>query len=130
MAAGLGDQDLRGALKTVTRQASGLTGPAYGAFFYNVEDDQGRRLDLYALAGAGPADFPDEVPVRHTAVFAPTFSDREPVRIDDLLSDPRYGRNAATHWRAVRARRRPQLPCRSGGHDYRHRLGGPPVRAR
>ncbi len=93
MAARLGTQDLREALQSVTDAGVHLTGAEYGAFFYSGEDEQGERLDLYVLSGAAAGAFPDEVPVRHTALFAPTFSGHGVVRVADVLTDPRYGGN-------------------------------------
>jgi hypothetical protein len=93
MAARLGTQDLRAALRSVTDAGVNLTGAEYGAFFYSGEDEQGGRLDLYVLSGAAAGAFPDEVPVRHTALFAPTFSGHGVVRVADVLTDPRYGGN-------------------------------------
>jgi GAF domain-containing protein len=34
---------------------------------------------------------------RNTAIFEPTFRGRGPVRSDDILGDPRYGRSAPYH---------------------------------
>ena len=71
-----------------------LTNAEFGAFFYNVVDEQGERYRLCALSGApGPAFERFPLP-RKTAVFAPTFSGAAVVRSDDILRDPRYGRNA------------------------------------
>ncbi|WP_165865650.1 SpoIIE family protein phosphatase [Vallicoccus soli] len=83
--------DLATVLQSVTDVGTRLTGAQYGAFFYSGEDEQGQRLDVYALSGEPPASFPREVPVRHTALFAPTFAGQAEVRVDDLLTDPRYG---------------------------------------
>lgn len=95
VAAQLGRQELRGALQSVTDAGVSLTGAEYGAFFYSGEDEEGERLDLYVLSGSAGAAFPDEVPVRHSRLFAPTFSGLGVVRIADVLADPRYGGNAS-----------------------------------
>ena len=34
---------------------------------------------------------------RNTAIFEPTFRGRGPVRSDDILADPRYGKSAPYH---------------------------------
>ncbi|SDQ15740.1 SpoIIE family protein phosphatase [Quadrisphaera sp. DSM 44207] len=95
MAARLGRQDLHEALRSVTDAGVRLTGAQYGAFFHSGEDELGDRLDVFMLSGEPSTAFPDEVPVRHTALFAQTFSGRGAVRVADVLTDPRYGGNAS-----------------------------------
>ncbi|WP_369070408.1 SpoIIE family protein phosphatase [Kineococcus terrestris] len=94
MAAGLGQMDLRRALRSVTDAGVSMTGAQYGAFFYSGEDAQGGRFDLYTVSGESAGAFPDRVPLRHTAMFSPTFSGAQVVRSPDVLRDPRYGANA------------------------------------
>jgi len=85
--------DLERAVQTVTDEATALTGAAFGAFFYNVLDEAGERYTLYTISGV-PRDAFDRFPMpRNTAVFAPTFEGASVVRSDDILADPRYGRN-------------------------------------
>jgi PAS domain S-box-containing protein len=71
-----------------------ISGAAFGAFFYNVEDEKGGRYTLYTLSGAPPEAFAPFPAPRNTAVFAPTFRGEEVVRSADITSDPRYGHNA------------------------------------
>ncbi|WP_432497245.1 SpoIIE family protein phosphatase [Kineococcus gypseus] len=85
-------QDLRAILHDATEAATEVTGAAYGAFFYHDRDEHGERLDLLTVAGAAADAFPADAPVRSTPLFAPTFEGRAPVRIDDVLADPRFGR--------------------------------------
>ena len=70
-----------------------VTGAAYGAFFYNVENAQGEQYMLYALCGASRADFENFPMPRATAVFAPTFHGDGIVCSGDILQDPRYGKS-------------------------------------
>ena len=70
-----------------------LSGAQFGAFFYNVLDDQGGSYMLYALSGAPRSAFEDYPMPRATAVFEPTFLGKGVVRSDDILRDPRYGKN-------------------------------------
>ncbi|WP_369056068.1 SpoIIE family protein phosphatase [Kineococcus terrestris] len=84
-------RDLRALLHAATVAATELTGADFGAFFYHDRDDRGERLDLFTLAGADPAQFPTAEPVRHTPLFAPTFTGADPVRVDDVTADPRFG---------------------------------------
>jgi PAS domain S-box-containing protein len=70
-----------------------LTGAQFGAFFYNVEREDGERLMLYTLSGANISDFAGFGMPRPTAVFAPTFRAKGVLRSDDITRDARYGRN-------------------------------------
>ncbi|WP_162582944.1 GAF domain-containing protein [Variovorax sp. PBS-H4] len=70
-----------------------LTGARFGAFFYNVVDEQGGRYMLYALCGAERSAFENFGMPRATAVFAPTFLGQGVIRSDDILADERYGHN-------------------------------------
>jgi PAS domain S-box-containing protein len=80
-------------IQRVTDASVELTGAAFAAYFHNLFDESGERLGLYTLSGARREDFEGMGHPRATPVFAPTFA-REIVRSDDILSDPRYGRNA------------------------------------
>jgi len=71
-----------------------LTGAEFGAFFYNVDDGEGGSYMLYALSGVDRKNFERFPMPRNTKVFAPTFSGEGVVRSDDILEDPRYGKNA------------------------------------
>lgn len=85
--------DLDKLVTAVTDAAVALTGAAFGAFFYNVVNDQGESYMLYTLSGA-PRDAFEKFPMpRNTAVFGPTFHGTGIVRSDDILKDPRYGQN-------------------------------------
>jgi signal transduction histidine kinase/DNA-binding response OmpR family regulator len=80
-------------VQMVTDAAVELTGAKFGAFFYNLIDDQGESYTLYTLSGA-PREAFEKFPMpRNTAVFDPTFRGEGVVRSDDILRDPRYGRN-------------------------------------
>jgi len=71
-----------------------LTGAEFGAFFYNVDDGEGGSYMLYALSGVDRKNFERFPMPRNTKVFAPTFNGEGVVRSDDILLDPRYGKNA------------------------------------
>ena len=71
-----------------------VTGAAFGAFFYNVEDAEGKKYMLYALAGASRTDFENFPTPRATAVFSPTLSGDGIVCSGDITQDPRYGKSA------------------------------------
>jgi len=81
-------------VQIVTDACTELVGAEFGAFFYNVIGDQGGSYTLYALSGAPRGAFARFPMPRATGVFGPTFRGEGVVRSDDILQDPRYGRNA------------------------------------
>jgi len=89
------DLDLERIVQSVTDIATEVTGAKFGAFFYNiVDDDASESYALYALSGAPREAFAKFGLPRNTAVFDPTFRGLGPVRSDDIRMDPRYGLNA------------------------------------
>jgi PAS domain S-box-containing protein len=86
--------DLEKLVQAVTDAGVSLTGARFGAFFYNVIDTQGEALTLYTVSGVPRENFSKFPNPRATHVFAPTFHGEGPVRSDDIIADPRYGRNA------------------------------------
>jgi PAS domain S-box-containing protein len=89
--------DLTRIVQVVTDAATNLTGAQFGAFFYNVTDQQGEKLTLYALSGASQEAFENFGHPRPTPVFAPTFYGTAVVRSEDITRDPRYGQMAPHH---------------------------------
>lgn len=88
-----GELDLHKLIQEVTDCATRLTGAQFGAFFYNAVDKSGESYVLFTLSGAAREEFESFGMPRNTLLFEPTFSGRDPVRIDDVLADPRYGKN-------------------------------------
>jgi PAS domain S-box-containing protein len=82
--------DLQNVLQTVTDTARQLSGAKFGAFFYNVIDEQGEALALYTLSGADREAFEKIGFPRNTPIFGPTFIDASVVRSDDITRDARY----------------------------------------
>jgi PAS domain S-box-containing protein len=76
-----------------TDAATELSGAAFGAFFYNVEDKKGEGLRLYTFSGAPLEAFSRLPQPRDTGVFGPTFRGERIVRSADITVDPRYGHN-------------------------------------
>ena len=89
--------ELEHIVQAVTDFAADLSGARFGAFFYNVQDDQGGHYQLYTLSGAPRSAFEKLGLPRATAVFEPTFLGTGVVRSDDIRLDPRYGRNPPHH---------------------------------
>src|ERR1700749_2591803 len=92
-----GELDLQKVVQAATDAATQVSGAQFGAFFYNVINDRGESYMLYTLSGAPREAFSKFPMPRNTAVFAPTFNGEGIVRSDDILKDPRYGRNAPYH---------------------------------
>jgi signal transduction histidine kinase/CheY-like chemotaxis protein len=88
---------LKTLVQAVTDAATQLSGAKFGALFYNVSDENGDALMLYALSGAPAEAFTKLGHPRATALFGPTFSGDAPIRCDDVLQDPRYGRMGPHH---------------------------------
>jgi PAS domain S-box-containing protein len=89
--------ELQNVLQTVTDTATQLTGAQFGAFFYNVINEQGDVLQLYTLSGASREAFDKFGFPRNTPVFSPTFKGEGVVRSPDITQDPRYGTMAPHH---------------------------------
>jgi PAS domain S-box-containing protein len=88
------ESDLHKLVQIVTDAGVELTGAEFGAFFYNLLNEEGESYLLYTLSGV-PAEAFSKFPMpRNTDVFAPTFNGEGIVRSDDITKDPRYGRNA------------------------------------
>jgi signal transduction histidine kinase len=89
--------DLEKIVQNVTDAATEITNAQFGAFFYNVVDEQGESYTLYTLSGRPRHDF-DKFPLpRNTHIFAPTFKGTGVVRLEDVKQDPRYGKNPPYH---------------------------------
>jgi len=88
------ERDLETIVQIVTDAGVGLTGAQFGAFFYNVLAPDGGSYMLYSLSGVPRSAFENFPMPRNTAVFGPTFEGSGVVRSDDILQDPRYGKNA------------------------------------
>jgi PAS domain S-box-containing protein len=89
--------ELEPLLQTVTDAGTQLSGAEFGAFFYNTLDAGGAAFLLYTLSGAPRSMFEHFGPPRATPLFGPTFRGEAPVRIEDVLLDPRYGLMAPHH---------------------------------
>ena len=89
--------DLERAVQTVTDAATELTGAGFGAFFYNVLNEEGGSYTLYTLSGVDRDAFAGFPMPRATQVFAPTFEGQGVVRSDDIAADPRYGLSGPYH---------------------------------
>lgn len=89
--------DLESLVQQVTDAATEVSGAQFGAFFYNSTDENGEALSLYTLSGASRESFEGFGHPRATALFGPTFRGDPPIRSDDILLDPRYGKTPPHH---------------------------------
>jgi PAS domain S-box-containing protein len=89
--------DIERVVQLATDEATTLTGAAFGAFFYNVVNDQGESYTLYTLSGASREAFAKFPMPRNTGVFGPTFRGERAVRMDDVTKDPHFGKNPPYH---------------------------------
>jgi PAS domain S-box-containing protein len=85
--------DLQVVVQTATDAGLQLSGARFGAFFYNVVNEEGESYLLYTVAGVERDKFAQFPVPRNTAVFASTFEGKEIVRSGDITKDPRYGHN-------------------------------------
>ncbi|MBA2620101.1 MAG: GAF domain-containing protein [Acidobacteria bacterium] len=88
-----GELDLRKIVQAVTDAATELTEAQFGAFFYNVLDADGASYMLYTLSGAMREAFAGFPMPRATEMFGPTFRGEGTIRIDDVKTDARFGKN-------------------------------------
>jgi PAS domain S-box-containing protein len=88
------EMDVGNIVQTITDVGVELSEAQFGAFFYNVIDQHGDSYMLYALSGVPRSAFENFPMPRNTAVFEPTFRGAGVVRSDDIMADPRYGKNA------------------------------------
>ena len=89
--------DLERIVQVMTDAATEVSGAAYGAFFYRMQDEQGVRHVLYGLSGATREAFAHFPLPRGTTLLAPAFNGERTVRCEDVTKDARYGQNAPYH---------------------------------
>jgi signal transduction histidine kinase/PAS domain-containing protein/ActR/RegA family two-component response regulator len=89
--------DLQELVQAVTDAATQVSGAKFGAFFYGATSEIGGSMTLFTLSGAPREVFEKFGQPRATALFGHTFSGDVPIRSDDILMDPRYGKTAPHH---------------------------------
>ncbi len=93
----IAELDTEKIVQAVTDTGREVSGAAFGAFFYNVTNDDGKSYMLYTLSGLPREAFAKFPMPRATDLFGPTFKGEGVVRIDDVRKDPRYGKMAPHH---------------------------------
>jgi PAS domain S-box-containing protein len=89
-----GELDQHKLVQAVTDAATEITGAHFGSFFYNVLNEHGASFMLYTLSGVPREAFAHFPMPRATDLFGPTFRGEGTILIDDVRSDPRYGKNS------------------------------------
>jgi signal transduction histidine kinase/CheY-like chemotaxis protein len=89
--------ELEALVQAVTDAGTSVCGARFGAFFYNVTNEQGDVFALYTLSGAPRSAFESFPHPRATPIFAPTFRGEAVIRSDDVMADPRYGQMGPYH---------------------------------
>ncbi|MFG0329726.1 MAG: PAS domain S-box protein [Phycisphaerales bacterium] len=89
----VGQLELDKLVQTLTDAATDLSNAQFGAFFYNVIDREGERYTLYTISGVDPDKFRSFPMPRNTQLFGPTFRGEGVIRLDNVLEDPRFGKN-------------------------------------
>ncbi|MES2505588.1 MAG: PAS domain S-box protein [Verrucomicrobiota bacterium] len=91
------ERNLEKIVQSVTDASREISGAQFGAFFYNVTNEKGEAYTLYTLSGVPREAFAKFPMPRNTELFGPTFRGEGVVRVDDVLADARYGKNAPYH---------------------------------
>ncbi|HEY0480771.1 MAG TPA: GAF domain-containing protein [Kofleriaceae bacterium] len=73
--------------------ATELTGAECGALFYSINDNRVESYMLYAVSGTSRERFAGLALPRNTPLLSPAFLGQAVVRLGDVTTDPRYGRN-------------------------------------
>ncbi|HEX2099351.1 MAG TPA: PAS domain S-box protein, partial [Candidatus Synoicihabitans sp.] len=81
--------DLEKILQIVTNAGREIGGAAFAAFFYNLVDEHGERLELFTLSGTTREAFDASGLSQRTDLFSTTFRNKEVVRIRDVTADER-----------------------------------------
>ena len=101
--------DLEKLVQTVIDVGTQLSGAKFGAYFHSISASSDPCFELYALSGVSLEAFSHLEMPRMTELFRPAFDGNVVLRSDDILTDPRYGRNPPYPGHPGRAPSRPQL---------------------
>lgn len=89
--------ELEKVVQRVTDIGTGLVHAQFGAFFYNVLNQQGESFLLYTISGVPKEAFSKFPMPRNTKIFSPTFMAQGTVRYDDVTQQAHYGQNPPYH---------------------------------
>ncbi|MDQ3394523.1 MAG: PAS domain S-box protein, partial [Bacteroidota bacterium] len=88
-----GELDITKLVQEVTDATTKISGAEFGAFFYNVIDENGENFTLYSISGVGKEHFSKFPLPRNTEFISPTFHNKGTIRVSDITKDPHYGKN-------------------------------------
>lgn len=88
-----GELDLKKLLQSFTDQTTILTRAEFGAYF-NTASATSEFFDIVTLSGLPLERFSSFPLPRKTEIFGPTLRGEKVIRLDDVTSDPRYGKNS------------------------------------
>ncbi|MEK6334741.1 MAG: ATP-binding protein [Acidobacteriota bacterium] len=86
--------DLSKLVQAVIEAATEICGARFGAFFYDVLNEQGQPELLYALSRVPAEAFAHLSMTRNDGLLNSTFKRAGTVLVDDAKKDPRYGANS------------------------------------
>lgn len=89
-----GELDLRKLAQALTDAATNLGGAQFGAFFYNVLNEEGECRTHYTTSGVSLETFKGLPIPPDTDIFGPTFKDEGTVRVGNVKSDPSSGKES------------------------------------
>jgi len=85
------ERDVDSVVQLVTDAGTLLSGASFGAFFYNLVDEQGERYTRFTVSGVDRSHFERFPLPRNTPIFGPTFTGERTVRFDDVTAEATYG---------------------------------------
>jgi PAS domain S-box-containing protein len=88
-----GELELHKLVQAVTDATSEITAARFGAFFYNLLDQDEESHMFYAVSGVPCEVFADSVP-QSSDILSAAFRQQGTVRIDDIKKDSGYGKNS------------------------------------
>lgn len=89
--------ELKKVVQKITDVATKLSGAEFGAFFYNMENEEGEKYLLYTISGVPKEKFSKFPMPRNTKIFTPTFAGNGIIRYDDVTQEKYFGKNAPYH---------------------------------
>jgi PAS domain S-box-containing protein len=89
--------ELQKVVQKVTDIGTELAGAQFGAFFYNVINQNGESFVLYTISGVPREAFSKFPMPRNTKIFEPTFMATGTVRYNDVTTEHHFGKNPPYH---------------------------------
>ena len=117
-AALVAERNLERIVQSVTDAGRELSGAAYGAFYYRVENDRGQPELAFVVSGTLKTAFAQFESPRDVPLFAPTFRGEGVIRLADVAADARFASWPASNGEAPLAvRSYLAVPVKGGAGD-------------